>query len=93
MENIFGLERTMDYSVVPACVFSIPECASVGLTENEAREKGFHVKVSKFPFSANGKALSMGETDGLVKIVGDAPTGRILGMHILGCLLYTSRCV
>lgn len=84
MENIFGLERTMDYSVVPACVFSIPECASVGLTENEAREKGFDVKVSKFPFSANGKALSMGETDGLVKIVGDAPTGRILGMHILG---------
>lgn len=84
MENIFGLERKMDYSVVPACVFSIPECASVGLTEKDALEKGFNTKISKFPFSANGKALSMGETDGLVKIVAEASTGEVLGMHILG---------
>ncbi len=84
MENIFGHPKTMDYSVVPSCVFSIPECASVGLKESQAKEQGFNVKVSKFPFSANGRALSIGETDGLVKVVGDADTGKILGMHILG---------
>jgi dihydrolipoamide dehydrogenase len=84
MENIFGRESHMDYRVVPACVFSIPECASVGLKESEAKEKGYNVKVSKFPFSANGRALSIGETDGLVKVIGDADTGRILGVHILG---------
>lgn len=84
MENIFGKPRVMDYTVVPACVFSIPECSAVGLKEKEAQEKGFTVKTSKFPFSANGKALSMGETDGLVKVVADEATGKILGMHILG---------
>lgn len=84
VENIFGHEARMDYRVVPACVFSIPECASVGLKELEAKEKGYEVKVSKFPFSANGRALSIGETDGLVKVIGDARTGKILGVHILG---------
>ena len=63
-ENIFGQEARMDYSVVPACVFSIPECASVGFKESQAKEKGYNVKVSKFPFSANGRALSIGETEG-----------------------------
>ncbi|QUL98942.1 MAG: dihydrolipoyl dehydrogenase [Candidatus Fermentithermobacillus carboniphilus] len=84
MENIFGKEARMDYSVIPSCVFSIPECASVGLKEKEAREKGLSVKVSKFPFSANGRAQAIGETDGLVKVVADATSGKILGMHILG---------
>lgn len=84
VENILGGDKTMDYSVIPSCVFSIPECASVGLKEKEAKEQGYNVKVSKFPFSANGRALSIGETDGLVKIVGDTDTGKILGMHILG---------
>lgn len=84
IENIFGHEAQMDYRVVPACVFSIPECASVGLKESEAREKGYNVKVSKFPFSANGRALAIGETEGLVKVVGDADSGKILGVHILG---------
>ncbi|MGI6642671.1 MAG: dihydrolipoyl dehydrogenase [Bacillota bacterium] len=84
MENILGSPTSMDYSVVPSCVFSIPECASVGITESAAREQGFDVVVSKFPFGANGRALSMGETEGFVKIVGDRATGRILGMHILG---------
>lgn len=84
VENILGGDKAMDYSVIPSCVFSIPECASVGLKEKEAKEQGYNVKVSKFPFSANGRALSIGETDGLVKIVGDTDTGKILGMHILG---------
>lgn len=84
MENILGRPRVMDYSAVPACVFSIPECASVGLTEAEARDQGLDIAVSKFPFSANGKAISMGETDGIVKIVAEKTTGKILGMHILG---------
>jgi len=84
IENILGRPATMDYSVVPSCVFSIPECASVGLKELEAKEKGFNVKVSKFPFSANGRAQAIGETDGLVKVIGDAGTGKILGAHILG---------
>ncbi len=84
MGNILGLPQIMDYSVVPSCVFSIPECASVGLTQAQAREQGFQVVVSKFPFSANGRALSMGETEGFVKVVGDVATGKVLGMHILG---------
>ncbi len=84
VENTLGHDKTMDYSVIPSCVFSIPECASVGLKEKDAKEQGYNIKASKFPFSANGRALSIGETDGLVKIVGDADTGKILGMHILG---------
>jgi len=84
VENIAGLERSMDYRAVPNCVFSIPEVASVGLTEKEAREKYDKIKISKFPYMANGKALGMGETEGLVKIVADEDTFEILGLHILG---------
>ncbi len=84
MENIFGTPKLMDYTAVPACVFSIPECSSVGYTEQEAKKQGLQIKVSKFPFGANGKALSMGAIDGLVKVVADAGTGKVLGMHILG---------
>lgn len=82
--NITGHRDEMDYSVIPGCAFSIPECASVGLKEREAREKGLPIKVSKFPFSANGRAQAMGETEGLVKVIAHAETGKILGMHILG---------
>ncbi len=84
VENIAGLERSMDYRAVPNCVFSMPEVASVGLTEKEAREKYSQVKISKFPYMANGKALGMGETEGLVKIVADGDSFEILGLHILG---------
>jgi len=83
MDNIFGHDAEMDYTVVPGCVFSIPEVASVGLKEAEAREAGIPVKVSKFPFSANGRAVAMGETEGVVKIVA-GEDGRLLGMHIMG---------
>jgi len=84
VENISGKEVLMDYKVVPNCVFSMPEVASVGLTEEEARKENNNVKVSKFPFMANGKALGMGETEGMVKIIADADTSELLGIHILG---------
>jgi dihydrolipoamide dehydrogenase len=88
-EDMFGEhKRDMDYRVVPGVVFSSPECASVGLTEKEAGELasqgGREITVSKFPFSANGKAIALGETEGLVKFVADRASGEILGMHILG---------
>ncbi|MCJ7788651.1 MAG: dihydrolipoyl dehydrogenase [Candidatus Atribacteria bacterium] len=84
VENISGKEVLMDYKVVPNCVFSLPEVASVGLTEEEARKKYDQVKVSKFPYLANGKALGMGETEGMVKIIADSDTSELLGLHILG---------
>ena len=84
VENISGKEVLMNYKVVPNCVFSMPEVASVGLTEEEARKENDNIKVSKFPFMANGKALGMGETEGMVKIIADADTSELLGFHILG---------
>ena len=60
------------------------EVASVGLTEEEARKENNNIKVSKFPFMANGKALGMGETEGMVKIIADTDTSELLGLHILG---------
>ena len=84
VENIGGKETLMDYRTVPNCVFSMPEVASVGLTEEEARNENNNIKVSKFPFMANGKALGMGETEGMVKMIADADTYELLGIHILG---------
>lgn len=83
VENILGEPRLMDYRVVPSCVFTLPEVASVGLSEEEAKEQEPGSRVAKFPFSANGKALAQGDTDGIVKIVA-APGGEILGVHIIG---------
>ena len=84
VKNIAGKEVLMDYRAVPNCVFSMPEVASVGLTEEEARKENNNIKVSKFPFMANGKALGMGETEGMAKIIADADTSELLGFHILG---------
>jgi len=84
VENIAGKEVLMDYKVVPNCVFSMPEVASVGLTEEEARTENSNIKVSKFPFMANGKALGMGEAEGMVKIIADGDSLELLGVHILG---------
>lgn len=82
-DNLLGHPRTMNYRVVPAAVFSMPEAASVGLSEAEAR-KQHEVKVSRFAFAANGRAVASGETEGMVKLVADAGTGKLLGCHILG---------
>lgn len=84
VRNMLGKRTKMEYFAVPSCVFSVPEMASVGLTEQAAYEQGYEIKVGRFPFSANGRALGMGESQGLVKIISEADSGEILGAHILG---------
>lgn len=83
-ENAMGQSSVMDYGAIPSCIFTAPEIAMVGLMEEEATARQLTFKTSKFNFAANGKAVSMGETDGLVKIIAEADTGKLLGMHILG---------
>jgi dihydrolipoyl dehydrogenase len=74
----------IDYKKIPACTYCRPEVASVGLSERAAREAGHDVKVGRFPFTAIGKALILGESDGFVKIVSEADYGEVLGVHIIG---------
>ncbi|PLT45863.1 Dihydrolipoamide dehydrogenase of pyruvate dehydrogenase complex [Paenibacillus pasadenensis] len=83
-EVIAGQPSKVDYKCMPAVCFSDPECASVGLTEKEAKEKGYNVKVGKFPFAANGRALSLNAAEGFVKLVADKDSGLVLGAHIAG---------
>ncbi len=83
-ENIMGLDAVYDEKTNPACVYMMPEAASVGLTEEKCREKGIDYKVGKFPMAANGKALIINGGEGLVKIIADAKYGEVLGMHIIG---------
>lgn len=83
-ETIMGLPANSKHEVVPACIFVSPEIATVGLTEEEAKEQGIAYKVSKFMFGANGKALSLGEPEGLVKVIATAEDSRLLGVHIMG---------
>ncbi|WP_423407340.1 dihydrolipoyl dehydrogenase [Heyndrickxia sp. MSNUG] len=85
VEHIAGVDtHPIDYTLVSKCIYSSPEAASVGLTEDEAKEKGFEVKTGKFSFKAIGKALVYGESDGFVKIVADKATNDILGVHMIG---------
>ena len=84
VENALGQTRAMNYAAVPGCVFSWPEVATVGLSEEQARAKGHEILIGKFPFRANGKALAQGEHDGLVKIVAESKYGQVLGVHIVG---------
>ncbi|NEW03253.1 dihydrolipoyl dehydrogenase [Bacillus megaterium] len=74
----------IDYTTISKCVYSSPEAASVGLTEQEAKQQGFQLKVGKFPFKAVGKALVYGEAEGFVKIIADADTNDVLGVHMIG---------
>ncbi|ABO48913.1 dihydrolipoamide dehydrogenase [Desulforamulus reducens MI-1] len=83
-ENIMGKESTMDYNAVPSCIFTSPEISSVGITEQQAKDRKIPVKTGKFNFMANGKALSMGEGEGFVKIVAHKETDVVLGVHIIG---------
>jgi len=76
--------RPLDRSRIPSCVYGIPQVASVGLTEAAARAAGYTVRVGRFPYNANGKAVALGETEGLVKTVFDATTGELLGAHMIG---------
>jgi dihydrolipoamide dehydrogenase len=83
-EVIAGKKTIFDVLAMPAVIFTEPEIATVGYTEAEAKEKGFNVQVGNFPFAANGRALSVTEPDGFVKMIGDAKTGKLLGVHIVG---------
>lgn len=69
---------------IPGCTYSMPQIASIGLTEKQAKDKGFKLKVGKFPFMANGKALAIGEIEGLIKTIFDEKTGELLGAHMIG---------
>lgn len=84
LDHIMGIENKIDLSVMPAAVFTTPEAASVGMTEDECKEAGRSVKCLKSFFRANGKAVTMAQTDGFCKLVVDAETGEILGCHLFG---------
>jgi dihydrolipoamide dehydrogenase len=85
VEKIAGLNpHPLDVSRIPGCTYCHPQIASVGLTEQAAKDKGYQVKVGRYPFIANGKAIALGDTNGFVKTVFDAKTGELLGAHMVG---------
>ncbi len=85
VERIAGMHvEALDYGNIPGCTYSSPEIASVGYTEAQAKEKGYDIKVGKFPFSASGKAQAGGVTDGFIKVIFDAKYGEWLGCHMIG---------
>jgi dihydrolipoamide dehydrogenase len=86
VEKIAGLNdvHPMDVLNIPGCTYCRPQVASVGLTEAKAKEAGHEVKVGRFPFIGNGKAIAMGEPEGMIKTVFDAKTGELLGAHMVG---------
>ncbi len=83
-KNAMGINSTIDYQAVPQCIFTLPEVASVGLTEEEAVAQGYQIRIGRFPFAANGMAAILGEQRGLVKIITEQKYGQILGVHIIG---------
>jgi dihydrolipoamide dehydrogenase len=85
VEKIAGLHvDPIDYGNIPGCTYATPEIASVGMTEKQAKEKGYELKIGKFPFSASGKAKASGASDGFVKVIFDAKYGEWLGCHMIG---------
>lgn len=84
VDTILGKKADMDYSTVPNVIFTSPEIANVGITEDAAVKAGLNIKVSKFPFGANGKALTMGEPEGFVKLIKDVDSDKIIGGAIIG---------
>jgi len=85
VEKLAGMHvEALDYGNIPGCTYCIPEIASVGLTEKQAKEKGYELKIGKFPFSASGKAKAAGTPDGFVKVIFDAKYGEWLGCHMIG---------
>lgn len=82
-ENVMGLDRRMEDQTIPFCVFTHPEVATIGLTENKAREKE-EIKIGRFPFRSNPKALVSGETEGLIKVIASRDTDQLLGVHVIG---------
>ncbi|GAB4406809.1 MAG: dihydrolipoyl dehydrogenase [Bacteroidia bacterium] len=85
VEKIAGMDvEPIDYGNIPSCTYCQPEVASVGLTEKQARDQGYEIKVGKFPFTASGKATAAGKSDGFVKVIFDAKYGEFLGCHMIG---------
>ncbi|MFC1465968.1 MAG: dihydrolipoyl dehydrogenase [Candidatus Brachytrichaceae bacterium NZ_4S206] len=84
MGKYHGHIPKLDYDAMPRCTYTIPQVASMGLSEAQAKEKGYEVKVGKFPLRANGKSLALNNTEGFVKVVADAKYGEILGVHCIG---------
>ncbi|GAA0245665.1 Dihydrolipoyl dehydrogenase [Methylorubrum aminovorans] len=85
VETIKGLHtHPMDKAKIPGCTYCHPQIASVGITEGKARDLGLSIKVGRFPFAGNGKAIALGEPDGLIKTIFDAKTGQLLGAHMIG---------
>lgn len=83
-ERISGMKSHVNYDAIPSVIYTHPELAAVGQTEEQVKESGREYRVGKFPFAANGRARCLDETDGFVKVVADAKTDRVLGVHILG---------
>lgn len=81
-ETIMGIESKMNYNIIPRVVYSFPELASVGITEEEAKEKEIDYSIGKFPLMANGMAIAEGETNGFVKIISDNKYGEVIGVHM-----------
>ncbi|QQS50108.1 MAG: dihydrolipoyl dehydrogenase [Bacteroidota bacterium] len=85
VEAIAGLKpEAINYSNIPGCTYTVPEVASVGMTEKQAKESGHEIKIGKFPFSASGKASAAGNKDGFVKLIFDSKYGELLGAHLIG---------
>jgi dihydrolipoamide dehydrogenase len=85
VEHIAGIsDHTIDYRQIPACTYTHPQVASMGQNEKKLREQGRELKIGKFPFSASGRALAAGETEGFVKLIFDAKYGELLGVHMIG---------
>lgn len=85
VETIFGMKpHGINYAQIPGCTYTHPQVASIGLTEKKAREAGKQIKIGKFPFSASGRAMASGNTDGFVKLIFDAKYGELLGAHLIG---------
>jgi len=85
VEAIKGLHpHAMDKNLIPGCTYCQPQVASVGLTEARAKEGGREIRVGRFPFVANGKAIALGEDQGLIKVIFDKKTGQLLGAHMIG---------
>ncbi len=85
VEHIAGLNPApIDYNIIPSCVYTTPEVSSVGLTTEQATEQGYELRIGKFPFTASGKATAAGSRDGLVKLVFDKQTDKLLGAHFFG---------
>jgi dihydrolipoamide dehydrogenase len=83
-EILAGKPGHVNYETIPSVIYTWPEMASVGITEEQAKERGIEYRVGKFPFLANGRAKAMDEVEGMVKILADARTDRVLGVHIIG---------